>query len=77
MHRSPRWTALALLTALAALATGGCQDATETTAAHTSAGCDDAAVAACVCADDDFCCTETWDGACVASVAQKGCGACP
>lgn len=40
-------------------------------------GCEDAQIAACVCAEDDFCCTGQWDGACAAKVNELGCGVCP
>jgi len=50
--------------------TGGC--CTE----HIEASCADAAVAACVCAVDDYCCTEIWDALCVDAVALLGCGSC-
>ena len=38
--------------------------------------CDDPDVAACVCAQDEFCCTEQWDGQCVQEVETFGCGVC-
>ena len=44
---------------------------------HDTPSCSDAAVAMCVCADDDFCCAGMWDGGCVAKVEQLGCGQCP
>jgi hypothetical protein len=31
---------------------------------------------ACVCAEDDVCCTDGWDDLCVAEVDELGCGAC-
>ncbi|MGB0591278.1 MAG: cupredoxin domain-containing protein [Myxococcota bacterium] len=46
---------------------GSCCDA------NGSAGCDDAEITACVCAEDDVCCTGTWDAACAA--AANACGA--
>jgi len=39
-------------------------------------GCGDAVVAACVCADDPYCCDTTWDELCVAEVDSLGCGGC-
>ncbi len=45
--------------------------------AHNEAGCTGSTIAACVCAQDDFCCTEQWDELCVAAVADRGCAACP
>lgn len=36
----------------------------------------DPTVAACVCAQDDFCCTTEWDEACVGLVDELGCGDC-
>jgi hypothetical protein len=44
---------------------------------HDGASCSGETVAACVCAQDDFCCTEQWDALCVAAVAERGCAACP
>lgn len=44
---------------------------------HETASCSGESVAACVCAQDDFCCTEQWDALCVAAVAERGCAACP
>jgi len=41
-----------------------------------SAGCADPAIAACVCAQDPFCCESEWDAQCVAEVTQFGCGTC-
>jgi hypothetical protein len=43
---------------------------------HASASCDDAEIAACVCADDDYCCTNSWDVLCVYAVEDLGCGGC-
>lgn len=39
-------------------------------------GCADAAIAACVCAVDDYCCTGTWDALCVEAVSVLECGGC-
>lgn len=39
-------------------------------------GCQNAAVAACVCAIDPFCCRTAWDSICVALVESLGCGSC-
>jgi hypothetical protein len=44
---------------------------------HEGAGCTGDTVEACVCAQDDFCCTEQWDDLCVAAVGDRGCAACP
>jgi hypothetical protein len=44
---------------------------------HEGAGCSGDTVEACVCAQDDFCCTEQWDDLCVAAVGDRGCAACP
>lgn len=40
------------------------------------AGCPDAAVQACVCATDDYCCNVLWDLTCVGEVESLGCGTC-
>jgi len=44
---------------------------------HDGAGCSGDTVEACVCAQDEFCCTEQWDSLCVAAVGDRGCAACP
>lgn len=54
----------------------GCCGATHGCCEAGSAGCADSAVAACVCAQDPFCCSTSWDAQCVAEVAQFGCGSC-
>jgi hypothetical protein len=63
--------------ALLAAEAGGCdspQDCCIATIAE-SPGCNDPAVAACVCANDPFCCTVEWDGMC-ASAALNTCDGC-
>ncbi|HET6583450.1 MAG TPA: hypothetical protein VFG69_08380 [Nannocystaceae bacterium] len=45
--------------------------------AHAEAGCGDAAIEACVCEDDDFCCRTGWDDVCTVQVVVLGCGECP
>ncbi len=44
---------------------------------HDGGGCSGEAVQACVCAQDEFCCTDEWDGLCVNLVSERGCAACP
>jgi hypothetical protein len=44
--------------------------------ASGSPGCGDAAVQACVCAQDSYCCSTAWDTACVGEVTSLGCGVC-
>lgn len=44
--------------------------------AQASAGCDDQAIADCVCFIDDYCCTTEWDAACAAFVELFFCGSC-
>lgn len=44
---------------------------------HDLGGCTGPGIEACVCAADDFCCTEEWDALCVRSVTDNGCAACP
>lgn len=39
-----------------------------------TAGCDDSAVEACVCAADSFCCSTAWDAMCVSKVGTLLCG---
>lgn len=43
---------------------------------HAGAGCEDAEVESCVCAEDDYCCEATWDQGCVNAVIDRGCGTC-
>ncbi|MEX1367282.1 MAG: hypothetical protein AB1Z98_29415 [Nannocystaceae bacterium] len=43
------------------------------TATPGAAGCLDAAIEACVCAGDDYCCNNTWDSLCVDEVQSFGC----
>jgi len=45
-------------------------------AASTTAGCVDAAIEACVCADDPYCCSTAWDSTCAGEVTSLGCGTC-
>ncbi len=54
----------------------GCCGATHGCCEAGGAGCADGAVAACVCAQDPFCCATEWDAQCVAEVAKFGCGSC-
>ncbi len=44
---------------------------------NVGAGCDDQAVQDCVCAEDPFCCSVSWDGVCVDDVDTYACGSCP
>ncbi|HET6585299.1 MAG TPA: hypothetical protein VFG69_17695 [Nannocystaceae bacterium] len=44
--------------------------------AHAQGGCADAAIQACVCADDAECCEQGWDDFCVESVDVLGCAQC-
>ncbi|MCX4243567.1 hypothetical protein [Paraliomyxa miuraensis] len=39
-------------------------------------GCDDPAIESCVCMQDAYCCSSTWDSLCVDEVAMFGCGDC-
>ncbi|MEM6991451.1 MAG: hypothetical protein AAF721_13165 [Myxococcota bacterium] len=41
-----------------------------------SPGCDDPAIEACVCAQDDFCCVNVWDDLCSTMVVDLGCAPC-
>lgn len=45
-------------------------------ASEPQPGCRDAAIEACVCAADSFCCATAWDIACVVEVEDLGCGGC-
>jgi hypothetical protein len=44
--------------------------------AAAAPGCADAAVEACVCMHDAYCCNTAWDGVCVDEVGSLGCGSC-
>jgi hypothetical protein len=44
---------------------------------HPGGGCTGDGVQSCVCANDDFCCTDEWDALCVKAVGDLGCAACP
>ncbi|NUN15076.1 MAG: hypothetical protein HUU55_15710, partial [Myxococcales bacterium] len=44
---------------------------------NDSIGCEDAAITACVCAADAFCCEVAWDSTCATEVESLGCGDCP
>jgi hypothetical protein len=54
----------------------GCCGATHGCCETGFAGCADAAVQACVCAVDSYCCAVAWDALCVAHVESLGCGSC-
>ena len=54
---------------------GGTVDA-DCCTAHDGAGCADAAIEACVCAADGFCCSTEWDAVCVDQVTSLACGDC-
>lgn len=43
---------------------------------HGGTGCEDPAVADCVCASDPYCCETFWDSLCVEEVDSLGCGFC-
>lgn len=43
---------------------------------HTTKGCSDAAIEACVCETDAYCCEDAWDQFCVERVIESQCGAC-
>ena len=40
-------------------------------------GCGNAAIEACVCAFDSYCCNINWDSLCASEVEQYGCATCP
>lgn len=44
--------------------------------AAAAPGCTDAAVEACVCMQDSYCCETAWDALCVDEVGSFGCGTC-
>ncbi|MEM9454728.1 MAG: hypothetical protein AAGF11_11150 [Myxococcota bacterium] len=41
-----------------------------------NAYCEDAEVTTCVCAEDPYCCSNTWDSLCANGVEGRGCGTC-
>ncbi|HET6583000.1 MAG TPA: hypothetical protein VFG69_06130 [Nannocystaceae bacterium] len=43
---------------------------------HATPGCESAAIEACVCAADAFCCDTRWDNICAGEVESLGCGSC-
>lgn len=45
-------------------------------AVQAGPGCDDAAVSACVCHRDRYCCEAAWDDVCVSEVVTFDCGVC-
>jgi hypothetical protein len=49
---------------------------TDCCAGHATAGCDDPALEACVCAVDAYCCNTQWDTQCAAEVDDFGCAVC-
>lgn len=53
----------------------GAPPAGDCCASHSTPGCDDATVQACVCDMDPFCCGTAWDSICVGE-ANSPCGAC-
>ena len=55
---------------------GECQGEGDCCQPNGTPGCGDAGIQACVCAQDDFCCTGEWDEVCVELVEQLGCGQC-
>jgi len=54
----------------------GSDDPGNCCASHAGAGCTNPAIEACVCAQDSFCCDNTWDGTCAGEVESLGCGMC-
>lgn len=62
--------------AVVGLGCGICDDVRGCCLSHETGGCDGEAIEACVCAEDPYCCSETWDDACVAAVEGLGCGRC-
>ncbi len=55
---------------------GACNYSGDCCQINGTPGCDNAALVACVCAQDAFCCENTWDETCVAEVSEFGCGIC-
>lgn len=43
---------------------------------HSTPGCTNASIQACVCAQDSYCCSTDWDSTCVSEVTSFGCGSC-
>ena len=57
-------------------ATGCCDPPGHSCCEIGSAGCDDAAIEACVCEIDPYCCETAWDALCIAAITEGGCGTC-
>ena len=55
---------------------GGGGDAGTCCSAQATPGCSNAAVQACVCAQDAYCCNTAWDSQCASQVQSFGCGSC-
>jgi hypothetical protein len=49
----------------------------ECCAVQPDPGCPSPEIESCVCAQDPFCCNETWDDLCVSNVDDFGCAMCP
>lgn len=64
--------------AVSSLGCGTCGGSTAPCCTPTPgvAGCFDATIQSCVCAQDSFCCTTEWDSRCVRHVGELGCGDC-
>ena len=69
----PSSTSAAVTSGISSSASGGGGDCCQT---NPSPGCNDGAVAQCVCAADSYCCSTAWDSACVSEVDSLGCGSC-
>jgi hypothetical protein len=55
---------------------GYCPGTGDCCAAHEGLGCGDAAIQACVCGLDSWCCESSWDFTCASEVESFGCGEC-
>lgn len=71
------WTP-ACAAAVESLGCGGCGPGFEACCeVQVTPGCPSPEIQACVCAQDSFCCEQTWDDICVGEVDALGCGMCP
>lgn len=56
--------------------TAGGGDVGNCCAPHDGMGCTNPEISMCVCANDEFCCSSSWDETCVGEIAEFNCGAC-
>lgn len=70
-----RWDALCV-NQVSSLGLGTCEDSCCEPQTFGTTGCGDAAIEACVCASDPYCCATSWDSICANEVDSLGCSTC-